>query len=58
MALQKGDKVESVRTEEGIPLVPVVPFRELFGVDRDRKDVVRRMVREIQSERRREASEE
>lgn len=56
--MQKGDKVESVRTEEGIPLVPVVPFRELFGVDRDRKDVVRRMVREIQSERRREASEE
>jgi len=56
--LDKGAKVEFIETQEGIVMVPVVPIRTLFGVDRSRKKLVREMVREIHEERRREASED
>ena len=56
--LRKGAKVEFLDTDEGIVIVPVVPFEALFGADRSRKKLVRDMVHEIHEERRREASED
>jgi AbrB family looped-hinge helix DNA binding protein len=56
--LKKGSRVKFIETDEGILLVPIIPLEDLFGVDRDAKETVYRMVRELQEERRREASEE
>lgn len=55
--LRRGSRVKFVETEEGILLVPVTPLEELFGVDRDKKEAVSRMIRELQDERVREALE-
>ena len=56
--LRKGSIVEFVETDEGILLVPVVPFEELFGADKAAKEKVYEMIRELQEERRRESEEE
>jgi AbrB family looped-hinge helix DNA binding protein len=55
--LKKGSRVKFVETDEGILLVPIVPLEDLFGVDRNEKETVYQMIRELQEERRREASE-
>jgi len=54
--VETGSRVEFVETDEGVLIVPVVPLAELRGVDRDREEVVYRMIRELQAEHRREAS--
>jgi AbrB family looped-hinge helix DNA binding protein len=56
--LTKGSKVEFVETNEGILLVPVIPLQDLYGADKDGKETVYQMIRELQEERGREASEE
>jgi AbrB family looped-hinge helix DNA binding protein len=56
--LKKGSVVEFIETDEGILLIPVVPFEELFGIDKARKEEIYQIIRELQEERRREASEE
>jgi len=56
--LKKGSRVKFVETEEGILLVPIVPLEELFGIDKDAKEMVFEMIRELQEERKREASDE
>ncbi|MGB9716990.1 MAG: AbrB/MazE/SpoVT family DNA-binding domain-containing protein [Thermoproteota archaeon] len=56
--LGKGSRVKFVDTDEGILLVPVLPLEELFGVDKNFKKTVYQMIKELQEERRREASEE
>lgn len=56
--LRKGSRVKFVETDYGVLLVPTIPIEELYGVDKDRKDVVYQMIRELQEERRKEASEE
>lgn len=55
--LRKGSIVEFVETDEGILLVPVVTFEELFGADKAAKEKVYEMIRELQEERRRESEE-
>jgi bifunctional DNA-binding transcriptional regulator/antitoxin component of YhaV-PrlF toxin-antitoxin module len=48
-----------VRGDRGrILIVPVIPLEELFGVDKNVKKTVHQMIKELQEERRREASEE
>jgi len=56
--LKKGSRVKFVETDGGILLVPVIPLEELFGVDKNVKKTVHQMIKELQEERRREASEE
>lgn len=56
--MKKGSRVEFVETGEGVLIVPVVPLEELFGADKDKKEIVYQMIRKLQDERRREASEE
>jgi AbrB family looped-hinge helix DNA binding protein len=56
--LKKGSVVEFIETDEGILLIPVVPLEELFGIDKARKEEIYQIIRELQEERRREASEE
>jgi AbrB family looped-hinge helix DNA binding protein len=55
--VRKGTRVEFIETGEGVMIVPVLPLKDLFGSDRDSKEVVYRMIREIEDERRREGSE-
>jgi AbrB family looped-hinge helix DNA binding protein len=55
--LKKGTRVEFIETSEGVMIVPVLPLKDLFGSDKDSKDTVYRMIREIEDERRREISE-
>ena len=55
--LGKGSRVEFVETDEGILLVPVISLEELFGADKTAKETVYQMIRELQEERRKEASE-
>jgi AbrB family looped-hinge helix DNA binding protein len=55
--LKKGTRVEFIETSEGVMIVPVLPLQDLFGSDRDSKETVYRMIREIEDERRRETSE-
>ena len=56
--LGKGSRVEFVETDEGVLLVPVIPLEDLFGADKTATETVHQMVRELQEERRKEASEE
>jgi|YelNatPaOPRAMG01_1025707.scaffolds.fasta_scaffold06571_13 AbrB family looped-hinge helix DNA binding protein len=56
--LRKGSRVKFIETDEGILLVPIIPLEDLFGIDKNAKETVYQMIRELQEERRREASEE
>jgi len=56
--LRRGSRVKFIETEEGIFLVPAIPLNELFAADREMKEKVYEMIRELQEERGREASEE
>ncbi len=58
LGLTKGSQVEFVETDDGVLIVPVVPFESLRGIDRNKKSLVREMIHEIQVERRRETIEE
>ena len=55
--LRKGTRVEFIETGEGVMIVPVIPLKDLFGSDRDSKELVYKMIRDIEDERRREGSE-
>jgi len=57
-SLKKGSRVEFVETDEGVLIVPVIPLEDLFGADKDQKEIVYKMIRALQEERRGEASEE
>ncbi len=56
--LRKDSEVEFADTGQGVLLVPVVPFDDLYGVDRARKKLIHRMIREIHEERRHEKSKD
>ena len=56
--LKKGAHVKFIETDEGVLLVPAIPLGSLFGADKNRKETVYQMIKELQEERRREASEE
>ena len=58
LGLGKGSQIDFVETDEGILIVPVIPFEELRGADRNRKKIVYQMIREIQRDRALEAVEE
>ena len=53
--LRKGSKVKFIDTERGTLIVPVLSLADLRGVDKDRKDLVHKMIKELQAERRQEA---
>jgi AbrB family looped-hinge helix DNA binding protein len=54
---KEGDKVVFLETEHGLTLIRVPPLRELYGSERANKDVLIRMVKELEDEHRREAAE-
>jgi len=54
--LKRGSKVKFIETEQGALIVPVLTLADLRGVDKDRKGLVYRMIKELQAERREEAS--
>ena len=56
--LRKSSRIEFVETSEGVLLVPVIPFEDLFGADKTIKETVYQMIKELQEERRKEASDE
>jgi AbrB family looped-hinge helix DNA binding protein len=58
LGLSKGSEVDFVETEQGVLIVPVVPFEQMKGVDRSKKKVILQMIKEIQRERAKEADEE
>ncbi|MCR6691915.1 MAG: AbrB/MazE/SpoVT family DNA-binding domain-containing protein [archaeon YNP-LCB-003-016] len=49
--LKKGSRVKFIETDGGILLVPIIPLEDLFGVDREAKEAVYQMIRELQEER-------
>lgn len=58
LGLNKGSRVDFVQTDGGVLIVPVIPFDRLHGVDRDKKKLVYKMIRELHEEHRREAIDE
>ncbi|NHV60364.1 MAG: AbrB/MazE/SpoVT family DNA-binding domain-containing protein [Candidatus Verstraetearchaeota archaeon] len=56
--LGKGSRIEFVETGEGVLIVPVIPLEDLFGADKAIKETVYQMIKELQEERREEASDE
>ena len=54
--MKKGSKVKFIETEQGALIVPVLTLADLRGVDKDRKEIVYKMIRELQAERKDEAS--
>lgn len=54
--LKKGSRVKFIETERGALIVPVQSLADLRGVDKDRKELVYKMIKELQTERREEAS--
>ena len=49
--LRKGSRIKFFETDEGILLVPVIPFEELFGADRTAKETLYKAIKELQEER-------
>ena len=56
--LKKGSKVRFVDTEQGPLIVPILSLNSLHGIDKNRKDIVYRMIRELHAERRKEAADD
>lgn len=54
-SLKKGSQVKFVETGHGVLLVPAPPLEKLYGADRNRKQTVYAIIRELEAERRREA---
>jgi len=54
--LKKGSKVKFIETEQGALIVPVLTLKDLRGVDKDRRELVYKMIKELHTERREEAS--
>lgn len=55
--IREGTKIIFIENENGtLELIPVPPLSELFGVDRVHRDVLIAGIRELHSERRREAA--
>ena len=54
--MKKGSNVRFIETEQGALIVPVRTLADLRGVDKDRKELVYKMIKELQVERREDAS--
>jgi AbrB family looped-hinge helix DNA binding protein len=54
--IKEGSKVVFVETEHGLVLVPVPPINDLFGIDKERKELWYEAIRELNEEHRREAA--
>ena len=54
--MKKGSKVRFIETEQGALIVPVLTMEDLRGADKDRKELVYKMIKELQAERKEEAS--
>ncbi|MBI2126264.1 MAG: AbrB/MazE/SpoVT family DNA-binding domain-containing protein [Thaumarchaeota archaeon] len=55
--IKEGAKIIFLESEDGIILVPVPSISALFGIDKERKDILLEAVRELEEEHRREARE-
>ncbi len=55
--LTKGSRVEFIETDEGVLIVPAIPLEKLFGADSEVREKVYQMIKELQEERRKEASD-
>jgi len=56
--IREGSKVEFIETEDGILIIPIPRFEELFGVDREHRDRILQMVHDLEKERTEEAAHE
>ncbi len=56
--LRKSSEDEFAESGQGVLMVPAIPFHDLYGVDKARKKLIHRMIREIHEERRREKSKD
>lgn len=55
--LKQGTKVVFLESEGSVRLVPVPSISDLFGIDKQHKDILLQAVRELEEEHRREARE-
>ena len=55
--LKQGTKVVFVESEGGITLIPVPSISDLFGADRDQREILVKGIQELEKEHRREARE-
>ncbi|MGI0091559.1 MAG: AbrB/MazE/SpoVT family DNA-binding domain-containing protein [Nitrososphaerales archaeon] len=56
-SIKEGTKIVFIENENGmLELIPVPPLLELFGIDRDKKDILVASVKELENEHRREAA--
>jgi len=55
--LKEGARIIFLESEDGITLIPVPSISVLFGIDKERKDILLEAVRELKEEHRREARE-
>jgi AbrB family looped-hinge helix DNA binding protein len=56
-SIKEGSKIVFVENDEGIiQMIPVPPLSELWGVDRENRDILLEGIRELHKERRREAA--
>lgn len=56
--IRKGSKLILKDTENGILIMPVKPFEELFGIDKEHRDKFIEAIKELDQEHRKEAQEE
>lgn len=50
--ITKGSKMKFIDGEDGIRLIPLVSLRGMFGIDKEKRDVVMRMLKEMLEGRR------
>ncbi len=56
--LRRGSRIKFIETDQGVLLIPAIPLKDLFGADKDKKEIICQIIEELQEERRKETFEE
>jgi AbrB family looped-hinge helix DNA binding protein len=48
--ITKGSKLKIVDTEDGIKLIPIVTIKNMFGVDKEKEDVIKELLEDMLKE--------
>ncbi|GIU70923.1 MAG: hypothetical protein KatS3mg003_1626 [Candidatus Nitrosocaldaceae archaeon] len=48
--ITKGSKLKFVDTEDGIKLIPIVTIKNMFGVDKEKEDVIKELLQDMLDE--------
>ncbi len=45
--ITKGSKLKFIDTEDGIKLIPILTIKNMFGIDKEREEIVKELLEDI-----------